>query len=399
LGQVVTNQGHDAAASALGYLYQCQWPLVELVTRSRYQPDCEVLLELLDDVSWEVDGSPVELIQTKHHLEARASLSDMSPDVWRTIASWMDTHPPGDIAGPTLTLVTTDIAAVGTAASALSGPQPDWRVALRLLEAAAADSASVETAAARSRFLALDTSARAVFVGRMRVMDGSATIADLPDALRRELHLVLPVGHEETFIELVWGWWHQCVVHLLQRAKHSVSGLELRAFIDDLRDKFTSDNLPTLVNRSDFDLETVADYENSPFVHQLAWIEAPPAVLQMAIQNYFRAVTQSARWIEENLVGFDEVERFEADLKDEWSRIFAWIEQHLPPDADDSAKIEAGREVLRRAEDMVWIRIRERYSEPFFFRGKLHQLADDSSIGWHPEFRQKLDDLLLGSQP
>jgi hypothetical protein len=36
-----------------------------------------------------------------------------------------------------------------------------------------------------------------------------------------------------------------------------------------------------------------------------------------------------------------------------------------------------------------------RYDEPFFARGKHHELADDGRIGWHADFRIKLRELLL----
>lgn|GEM_PF-6939601 len=41
----MNNPSHEAAAPAPGYLYQSKWPLVELVARSRRQPDIEVPLE------------------------------------------------------------------------------------------------------------------------------------------------------------------------------------------------------------------------------------------------------------------------------------------------------------------------------------------------------------------
>jgi hypothetical protein len=76
-------------------------------------------MELYDDVSWEEDGTPTELLQLKHHVDAAGSLGDKDDDLWRTIRVWMDAHPPGDPSGPTLTLVTTQTAAAGTAAEAL----------------------------------------------------------------------------------------------------------------------------------------------------------------------------------------------------------------------------------------------------------------------------------------
>ncbi len=114
-----SSHSHEAARSALGYLYRSQWPLLELVRRSPAEPDCAVTLELFDDVSWDADGLPSELLQVKHHVGLRRQLGDRDVDLWKTIASWMDAHPAADPAGPTLTLVTTQTAAANSAAAAL----------------------------------------------------------------------------------------------------------------------------------------------------------------------------------------------------------------------------------------------------------------------------------------
>lgn len=65
---MTSGQSHGASAPALGYLYQSQWPLVELLRRGHDEPDSAVTLELHDDVSWESDGTPTELLQLKHHV-------------------------------------------------------------------------------------------------------------------------------------------------------------------------------------------------------------------------------------------------------------------------------------------------------------------------------------------
>ncbi len=52
---------HDATASALGYLYQAKWALLELLRGARERPDGAVSLELHDDVAREEAGRPVDL--------------------------------------------------------------------------------------------------------------------------------------------------------------------------------------------------------------------------------------------------------------------------------------------------------------------------------------------------
>jgi hypothetical protein len=84
------SSNHGAAASALGYQYQTDWCLLELLRRGTTRPDASISLEMHDDVAWEQAGSPRELIQVKHHQQARGNLGDASPDMWRTIQVWLD---------------------------------------------------------------------------------------------------------------------------------------------------------------------------------------------------------------------------------------------------------------------------------------------------------------------
>ncbi len=69
---------HSAAASALGYLYQVRYALLESLRRLRNGQEFIVAIETLDDVMFEKDGEAPELLQTKHHLEKAANLTDSS---------------------------------------------------------------------------------------------------------------------------------------------------------------------------------------------------------------------------------------------------------------------------------------------------------------------------------
>jgi hypothetical protein len=395
--ELVTSSTHGAAASALGYLYQSQWPLVEIVRRSADRPDFEMTLEMYDDVSWELDGTPQELLQIKHHLNSTRSLGDMDDDLWRTITVWMDAHDPGDAEGPSLILVTTQSAAAGTACKALRPSSHDPVEALRLLENAARDSVSLSTAPARAKFLALNDAQRTIFVGRIQVLDNADQIQDLDRELRKRLHLVLPHGREDVFIERLWAWWYRVVVGLLRRHAATISALDVTEKISDLRDQFAADNLPTLVDREDFDPATKGEYSSRVFMHQLQWISLTNPLLQKAIVDYYRAYTQSARWVEDHLVGLNELDAFEDNLRDEWERAFEFMKLHLPPDADDDRLVSEGQTLFRAVTEQTQIRVRDRYSEAFFTRGKYHELADKREVGWHPEFEARLKELLLGA--
>jgi hypothetical protein len=197
----------------------------------------------------------------------------------------------------------------------------------------------------------------------------------------------------------LWRWWYEVVIRMLQGDVRSVSAVAVAVFIDDLRDKFTRDNLPTLIHLSDIsDQEVEAKYGGLPFVHQMRWVDAPSIILQKAIVDYYRAYKQQACWLEDDLIGWHELEEFENKLRDEWEREFSWATANVG-DVDEATKKKIGRNLLRLALDQTRHRVRERYDEPFFSRGKYHELANrrkiENGIGWHPDFERKMEELLI----
>jgi hypothetical protein len=370
---------------------------VELLRRGRDEPDAALTLELHDDVAWEDDGTPTELLQLKHHVNTAGRLGDKDDDLWRTFRVWMDAHAPGNPSGPTLSLVTTETAAEGSAAAALRPSSArDTAEARRLLETAARESTAQASQDVRQRFLDLPEPDRAVFVDRIYVLDAAPTIGDALDAeLRRALYPVLPKDHEQTFIDQLWGWWHRLAVALLRRERGTVTALDVKAKVDELRNSFAGDNLPTLVRREDIDFDVEQTYANRPFVEQLRWIALTAKLLQKAMIDYYRAYTQSALWVEDNLVALDELQDFEADLVDEWERQFEFMTMKLPEGADEGEQQRAGQELFRLVTENSSVRLRA-YNEAFYTHGTLHGLADDGKVGWHPEFQARLETLLLG---
>lgn len=386
---------HSAAPSAVGYQHQTWWALVELLRSGAGRPDAAITLELHDDVAWEQDGTPTQLLQVKHHQNTQRALSDASTDVWRTLKVWMDTAGPGDTYGPELVLVTTQVAGSGTAVAALRPDTWDEQAALRGLEEVASTSASAETKNAREQFLALSGSDRRAFISRIRVLDGSVPIDEVPALVRGCLQWALPIGHADLFLALVWRWWDEQALAMLQGRLHSLDVGAAQSAISDIRDQFHSERLPTLVELGDVDVDVVtAEHRTHNFVQQMQWVAYPPVNLQKAIVDYYRAYTQAVRWVDEDLIGLAELAKFEAELIDEWEREFEWMVETLDDDADDAVKEKAGRTMLRQLLKQTGITVRARYNEPFFTRGQRHMLADSGRIGWHPDFESRIQQLL-----
>ncbi|MGW0182161.1 ABC-three component system protein [Nocardia sp. NPDC003345] len=369
---------------------------MELLRTGPDRPDAAISLELFDDIAWEEAGTPTELLQVKHHESRSRSLTDRSKDVWKTIQVWMDTASPGDAYGPELVLVTTQLAATGSAMAALRAVDRDVEKAAAILGRIAGETGAEETRATREKFLRLSSSERQTFLNRIRVADASPHAEEVRAAARACLLWALPRGHEELFLALVWQWWDEQALALLRRRLSKLDVGAAHAAIDEIRNQFTSDDLPTLVHLAELDETTIGEtHRTHVFVQQLQWIAYPPRNLQKAIVDYYRAYTQSVRWLDEDLIGIQELTRFECELVDEWERQFEFMVISLSDTADDKAKQAAGTAMLRALLDSTQITVRPRYNETFFTRGQRHVLANRGRIGWHPDFESRVAELLL----
>jgi hypothetical protein len=132
----------------------------------------------------------------------------------------------------------------------------------------------------------------------------------------------------------------------------------------------------------------VTAHREHAFVARLGWISWPPLNLQKAVVDFIRAYPQTARWVSEDLIGIDE-------LVDEWEREFEFMQIDLGADAAEDDKQRAGSALLRQLLDAAEVRVRARYDDAFFARGKRHELADSDRIRWHAEFEDRLRELLL----
>src|ERR1700733_1730956 len=80
---------HDASPSATGYLFQCRYALLIGIQAIETSPNIAISIEKFDDVAFESNGDPLQLIQTKHHIAKSGSLTNASPDIWGTLFIWM----------------------------------------------------------------------------------------------------------------------------------------------------------------------------------------------------------------------------------------------------------------------------------------------------------------------
>jgi hypothetical protein len=175
----------SASAAALGYLYQCRLGLVCALRRLRENEDFQLSLETLDDVVFERNGEPAEILQAKHHRKGSANLTDASVDIWKTLRIWCEGVAAGTIPqDAALYLVSTSTATEGHAPAYLRATDRDPQRALDRLTSTAQASTNPTNAAAYAAFQALSGEQQLALLERVYVLDASPNILDSEEELR-----------------------------------------------------------------------------------------------------------------------------------------------------------------------------------------------------------------------
>jgi hypothetical protein len=380
-----------AAPSALGYMYQCELALLELLRRR--DPSLDVSIELLDDIAFE--GAQTTLLQSKLHIK-QGSLSDGSPDLWKTLRVWSEssrTHPDAQ-----LVLLTTSSAPSGSIAELLRSEGRDAARAHDRLVQLAQASTGATMKSARDAFLSLTEDERRALVDRVVIADGGPQIGDLDAEFEKALSLAAPRQTRAALTTRLREWWlrraERHLVDVASGAQSRISGLEIEDRIADLRDQLAEDNLPVdfegLEPPSD---EAVAEDQRA-FVMQLRLICLSNARIRAAIHDHHRAFAQRARWVREDLVRLGELEAYERRLREEWNRLWLPETDDEFEGLDEEASRARGREVHRACSEASIEPIRARVSAAFIQRGSLHALADELEIGWHHDWVARMQKVL-----
>lgn len=387
----------SAAASTLGYLYQARYALCVLLDSPE---EAALAIERFDDISFERDGTPQELLQLKHHSKP-SSLTNSSSDLWKTLRIWSTFIKDKTISlpGTILMLVTTSNAPNNSIASSLRpGKQRDISSIIKKLLDIANDSENKTLQASFEAFKSLSYQEKELLVSAIQIIDNSPNISDTSSIIKRRL-LTVRRQYLDAVYERLEGWWFSKVVkNLMSDTEDVITRYELQEKIADIADQFKSDNLPIDFLNTVLGDINVTDYDNRIFVLQLKEIALSNKRIEKAILDYYKAFEQRARWARESLLFSDEIEAYERKLVDEWDRFCDKCLDGRQISDDESKSI--GRDIFYWMDMEAEINIRSMVKEPYVMRGSFHMLADNQppKVWWHPQFISRLEALLVNSE-
>lgn len=386
----------NAAGAATGYIYQIRLALAEGLRFAYSDLGVEISIEKFDDVAFDREGTPFELLQTKHHIRKVGDLTDASPDLWKTLRVWAEKVQ----ANPSLpgrarfVLLTTGSAPDVSAASLLRplvyGQQRNIEFALSLLNTVAATSKNRELASAFATFSGLAPEMQSSLLRAIDVLDQAPRIVKLDKVIEERLRMIAPRGKANIAREQLEGWWCARIAKSLTDTSASViSVLELEARLDAIREVMKRDALPIHMDEAELDDDQLEGLDEMKFVQQLRMIRLGSARIDLAKRDFYRASTQRSRWTRENLLFDGEVGRFERTLIEEWQPRFHRM-------CDKLGSKPQPHDVRQAAQDLYyWVEAEARFPfrnvlQRFLSVGSYNILADDLRVGWHRDFSKKL---------
>ena len=386
------NPLHSAPQSAAGYLYQVRVALVGALRYAYRDSGIGIAVEKFDDVSFERDGTPLELLQTKHHLRRRGDLTDASPNMWKTLRVWAEATK-SDPSLPRRTrfvLVTTAQAPAGSAASYLRPTEAGNRdpiMADTLLLAAGEASRNKELIDSVSAYARLTPEMRKALVKAIEIIDSEPLVGNLEARINDCLRMIASSSRVALAREQLEGWWWARICSALQSdTPDTISVFDLEQKLDDIRETLKRDALPFDMEHVDPPQDELEALDEMCFVRQLRSIGISPTRMQYAKRDFYRASTQRSWWARDNLLFDGEVGRFDRTLIEEWQPRFALMCESLHESCHEVKLREAGKRLYAWVETDARLPLRTVESR-FLNVGSYHILADDLRVGWHRDYR------------
>jgi hypothetical protein len=391
--RAVSGGNYSAAPSAAGYLFQCRYALLAALEHVYHETETEIAIERFDDVSFETEGEPRQLIQTKHHLKRSGNLSDTSADLWKTLRIWSHAiaKDPSWLLRVQFFLVTTALAPKGSIASCLRpGRDRDEDQAFQRLLAIARKARSAANKPYYGAFLSLSEGARKALTHLITVVDSAADLPKTANKIEEALLGTVPRDKVQLLAQRLEGWWWGRVCNALTRPADSrIAVAEVESKIDELRESLQRAALPVDLAEYEPSQQEVAPYEQRIFVRQLRLVGIQGRRIDFAKRDFYRAFEQRSRWAREKLLFDGEILSFERRLLEEWERRFEMMRERSATEQNERRLSDEGQELFG------WVEFDARFPlrtvlEAFLTIGSYHILADQLRVGWHRDYSTRL---------
>ena len=347
-----------------------------------------VSLEVIDDVGLETSSGHGIAGQTKSVAESRNPIADRAVDLWKTLANWVRLVESGMInVGQTVFELYISAPRSGVLAESFARAET-IEAASRALDQARRTLAypsdyPVDLAQHLKLVFEADAGLVAHLICNFRLTFGKGSPQeDLYQQFRNEL---IPAEIVEHVMHYAQGWVKRRIDVLLEQ--------RVRAYIH--RDEFREE-LTRAIRKCRFrqilvpfsrppTLEEVAGERVRTYVRQLEIIEAEEDDIIAAVNDYLRAIVDRAEWGRAGEVLEDSFTEFTDSLTTFWrNKSIHCRLLHGARDETDRGQI-LYRECCMHRQTLEGLEVPD-----YFTTGSFHSLSEAQEVGWHPEYKERL---------
>ncbi len=358
-----------------------------------------VSLEKLDDIAVEKPDNQVLAVQSKDCRKTNP-VSDKSVQMWKTFANWVREVRENRLkASNTLfeiyvsRKVTGKLVALFAGATSPSTAREAFEKARDLLWGKPPDFSKKQAVAETLRphleeVFGLSPNAFQAIIQRFQLTCAlKSPEGDLYQLVRDKL----PFEEDDIITEVsvqVCGWVKILVAEQLRQGQPAV--IRAEDFWRNLKGSYSKMRpggmLPDLGGKGPSPAE-VARLMNANFVSQMNIIEVESESLKWAMTCLFKARAARTKWSSQGkaLVNEEDISEFEDGLKHAWRNLK--IEVFSDPLRTEE-KLR-GRILLAKCESHK-CKVEQKIVPEYFIPGCYHDLADNLSVGWHPNFETLL---------
>lgn len=381
---------HSASAPLAGYYYQFERALWHLATKYNIS---YVGIETLDDITVHDSNNNSILEQDKYsQSDCTSRISLKSEALWKTLHIWLSQVNEGEIAPEkTAFHLVTNTTSLPQTLAPLFPEEPRDKIDDFLEKLKDAAQKPGEKIKGHVEYVLKDEY-RDNFLAILRRTEvfANAKRATLREDIKSALNLSEDLHeHADHIVDSLMGWLSNLVMQRWESGQQAL--IARQSYCNQYQIIIKGLRIDKRSFRSARRVHLDSGYEeqesNRMYVKQLNLINATHTRIIHAIEDKLRTQKEKLRVAEIGTVLESEWEDFDFDLTQEWERIKDKIANEAGSD-DDPRRIGLG--IYDEAMAMKANFAGAPVSQDYITKGEFHHLADGLKVGWHPDYKEKL---------
>jgi len=392
----MTDNKHSAPGPNAGFGYQFERALYWLaLSPAGYL----VGIETCDDVAVQgPDGSQV-LEQDKHSIREDAEpFGDRSKDLWNTLATWIDALDDGTVsAEKTVFLMVTNKVLQNCIAQRIGNAETEAEIegCVTALETAAKKPPQHITSQIERVLRSTSRQNLRSLIWKCELIDGAQSVAGKEIRKETVARLQIPawcVPHADSIADELLGWIHKLAMEAWRERRpawierdHFVT--QLHSIIDRRKRQISRERAEHLIPVTD---DKVGKEKGRPFVKQLYLVSDDDGLIDTGIREFIRCNIEKSRLSIQGDVTDEDWNVFEATLFARWEKICARVKR-MNKSGDER---DVGFAILTDTTESHREKLAGNDTEQVYLTsGTYHRLADMIRIGWHPRFKELMQEI------